>query len=186
MRNQLELPKTGDDPWVEAEGVNYAAVGCGASGIGYVFGYRRAADALFAALKAESWFSPIVRPYLFLWRHYFELHLKRLYFLGKGETAARRHSGLVDLWHQVEPLIPVLPERERLQTSFSGLEHILQRLEQVDPNSTDNRYHQDRRGNPSLENAPRHINVEAFHDVMSRAANLLECIDPLIEFRQEL
>lgn len=186
MWNLLELPKPGDDPWVEADGMDYAAVGCGVGGFEYVLGYRRAVDALYEALRARDWFSPMVRPYLFLWRHYIELHLKRLYYLGKGQAAAPRH-GLLDLWHEVKPLIPI-PEarRDQLRDAFVGMDHVLELLELVDANSTDSRYHEDRRGGRSLQNAPKHLNVEAFHDVMCRAANLLDCVGPLLEFRFEL
>jgi len=185
MWNWSDFPRPGDDPWIAATGMEYAAVGCGVSGIGYVLGYRRAADALFSALRDQDWFSPMVRPYLFVWRHYLELHLKRLYHLSAGCAAPTRHSQLLDLWHAVRPLLPTdVPHEERLDEAFSGFEDIIRRVEHVDPGSVDNRYHESRTQVPSLQNAPKHLDVAAYHRVMSRAANLLEYVDMLLEFRE--
>lgn len=188
MVDEIEWPRSEDDPWARGTSWLRPHVAASVRSSAYILGYREAADVLRAAIDARRGYEPLVFPYLHTWRHYVELHLKRIIAVARALEedfgGAPEIHDLRRLWHSVQELVA---EEAHPGTPFgeacARMAEIVDALERVDPRSLHSRYAVQRDGQPSLESGPTHLDVAQFHDVMTRAANLLDCVDAELSAR---
>lgn len=111
-------------------------------------GYLEAAKATFEKMCEETTsIDYLVFPYLFLYRHYFEIQLKRIqscgnYIKDRTDSFDDTHS-LQKLWEVVKPLIEFASPETNTQ-KIVDIESNLMELHKVDPNSMAFRYSIDR------------------------------------------
>jgi hypothetical protein len=147
--------------------------------LGYIGGYRKAAEALIAhveqTLRDQDY---LIFPVMFLWRQHLELQLKFIIYEGQGAfqvSGPRRNThNLRNLWDEARSLIEKHPSSNTLD--LSDVESTITELDAIDPGSDGFRYPVDVKGNPTLTGAPQRINLRNAHDVLGRLSNLLSCV----------
>lgn len=159
---------------------------------GYMEGYRRAAHVLVDHVADRGHDRDVlVYPIIFLYRHHIELTLKSIilqlpYLLDKPliETEKRlamQSHKLDELWQLLKPKLEAVCETvgwDKLQkTDIEGIDCYIRQLTTYDPNSFSFRYAYSTKGDPSLPDKLRGINLRHFAEMMERLANFLDSWD---------
>ena len=147
----------------------------------YVYGYRRAAEALFKHVVQCERMSPdyIVFPFAFLWRHHLELALKSVIASGReleGEDPTYPASHVLrDLWCTAKSFVveygdPNSPE-------VANVEANIEEFERIDPAADGFRYSKEKKGTShALKNLPGAINLAVLHEGMMALSNFLDAV----------
>lgn len=156
--------------------------------IGYILGYRRAADAVFALTQTLARpVDSVCFPLLFLWRHLIELQFKFLIGLAAkidpDVPAYPRTHDLVALWALLRPL---LLEFGSSDEDALAVDDLIEELAQIDPGSFDFRYPENKKDEPSLAGAPEYLNLPHAHALLSGLSNYLECAGYALEHRLDV
>jgi hypothetical protein len=144
----------------------------------FVDGYKEAAEAVFKHIESGDG-SPdfLVLPLAFLWRHCIELSLKEIIALGRLSEGRRfefpKHHRLLDLWRDAKPYIVETGSPDYHGPEVDNVESNITEFAKIDPQGEGFRYLRDRRGNPSLREAPELLNVRRLHEALSPVANFL-------------
>lgn len=178
--------ESGDRLFKVADGDGWMGNAClnfGDSEIGYVGGFRQAADlAVEHALSTGHDQDYLVYPIVFGYRQYLELRLKGLVrdasrLLDEADPSPKLMGG-----HRLSPLWAVV--RPLLDRIFSGGSDQLDRIgdrvnefEAMDPDSFAFRYATTKRGTPSLPVDLRHIDLANMRSVMEKIASALDGAD---------
>lgn len=159
--------------------------------IGYVSGYREAAEVLVAHIAGTGHSQDtLAYPFLLCWRHYTELQLKAINILlqrlmGCPVEVQRTHKIGV-LWARTQQLLK--------QAGFGDLdpadaeaqatvERVLRQLDELDPSSEHFRYPVMNNGAGTLPGLDR-LHLRRFHEAMTGAANFLDATDTML--REEI
>jgi hypothetical protein len=190
MSNELPWPKLGSSIFTVRQNGHGCACLNWAQGklYGYEEGYRRAANLLSEHIAAtQTGMDCLVFPLAYLWRHGLELQLKKIIVncarLRDAEVRAPKSHGLVLLWKLAKAEIVALDEDEPEGTDV--VEHILQELEQLDPEATGFRYPENSRGRPNLTSPPQLLDIENFNEVLAGVHMFLSCVNAEIDQRLE-
>lgn len=141
--------------------------------------YKRAADHLtLLAIKENYHPEDHFFPASFLYRHWLELCLKRLV---KDACAALKvnpdgklNHDLESLWNRLEGLLPkVWPELEPVVTAAAR--GVIMEFHAVDSRGTEFRYATHKDGKPTLDKAPKRVDMVNLYEVMDRLEFFLGC-----------
>ncbi len=134
----------------------------------------------------------VVYPIVFLYRHYFELMLKRLIrsaraALGERATSPDHHK-LSNLWATARNLVETAhPDGDWVQNAI--VTRLFEELDTLDPNSEESRFPVRRKGGASFADVPL-LHVRHFALTAERLADYLEDLaggtDYLVEERAAL
>jgi hypothetical protein len=143
----------------------------------YAMAYRVAADAVVERVEAKE-ISPDTVGYAvcFLYRHYVELMLKGLIYVGtmleSREAYFPKHHRIDELWRQCRPLLEkASPEGKTTDTN--AVERCIQELALLDPSGEGFRFGEDKFGSPTLPTATQ-VSLKNMREVMNRIAGFLE------------
>jgi len=145
----------------------------------YADNYRAGADALIrSATDGNAVLDAVIYPIVFLYRHYIELCLKDIVFLGRrlqddSRPFPKVHN-LSALWVEAKQLL-VTHYGNDVPPGLQNLNGIIDEFTQHDPNSQAFRYPWDRKGNPHLQEI-QHINIRNLQETMDRVASFLGCM----------
>jgi hypothetical protein len=159
------------------------------AGFAYSQGYRIAAQVMAQRVReASRWEAAfLVFPVAFLYRHHIELMLKDLIVTGsflanKELTPEERHHlkrhRLDALWMVLKPIVK--SEGSLPKDDIEGINHYINVLTQVDPESQSFRYALSSKNEPSLDSIP-YINIEVFVEAMERLCNSFGLLDSLFQ-----
>jgi hypothetical protein len=115
-----------------------------------------------------------IYPFIFLWRHYFELRLKELLItlsaLHDEKRPALTGHDLGTLWDRLRPLMRKtgVPDRD-----LKRAERMFRDFAKVDPSSEAFRYHEGKRGKRLAEGV-RQVNIPAALAAMKQVSDSLE------------
>jgi len=145
--------------------------------LSYALAYRVAADAAVERVEAKE-ISPDTVGYAvcFLYRHYVELMLKGLIYIGtmldSREAYFPKHHRLDELWRQCRPLLEkTSPEGDKTDTD--AVERCIQELALLDPSGAGFRFGEDKLGSLTLPPATQ-VSLKNMREVVNRMAGLLE------------
>lgn len=152
--------------------------------LGYILGYRRAADVLVAHIAETGCHQDtIVYPYVMCWRHYVELQLKTLIvlfqrFLRKDVEIRRTHR--IDLlWSKLRGLFDESGLVEA-DAALAAVDQVLRQLHELDPTSEHFRYPIVAAGSADTLPGLQNLHLRRFHEAMETAANCLDGCDTMI------
>jgi hypothetical protein len=187
---ELPWPRQGDEVFAPADDwwMN-ACVNWGGGWLLYAVGYKNAGDALVTRVaddRGEA--DALVYPIVFCYRQYLELMLKDTL-----RSARRFHDieGSFDnehsLLHHWRPLRPLLERRWSGHPGpLDAVEANLTQFDDVDKGSFAFRYAITTRGDPSLPNEMRHINLRNLKEVVERIGTFLEACSTALSVEREL
>lgn len=154
----------------------------------YADGYRQAARRLVDEFvtngqEANYALDTVVYPIVFLYRHHFELMLKRLLREldlikgGKGKFPAGHKLG--PLWSKVRASIePMFKDADWGQNAL--VDGLIDQFDAIDADGQTARYPRNSKGTKAFENQPL-LNVEHFAELADRLGDYLEAIGRAIE-----
>lgn len=160
--------------------------------IGYVEGYKLAADELVIRInetgRNQDYF---IFPIVFLYRHHLELLLKVIIDTGRqlldeGDGYPKHHK-IGELWPLVKGIIRKVwtngdPEE------FDLVEHVIQEMALVDPDSMAFRYPKDKSGNKHVPNLT-HVNTRHLGEMIDKVSGFLGGVElginQYLEFKYE-
>lgn len=143
----------------------------------YAIGYRNAGDALVERVAQDRGEADtLVYPIVFCYRQYLELLLKDTL------VEARRYYEIDKVFDNTHPLMDHWqPLRDLLEIRWpsdpeplNAVEDNLRQFDEVDEGSYAFRYATSRRGEPSLPDEMRHINLRNLAEVVARLGTFLE------------
>lgn len=146
----------------------------------YAFAYKKAADCLVEQIHEKTVLGNLfICPMAFLYRHYFELRLKKLIhdageLEGVQEFTGNQH-GLLSLWRRCRPFV----EKWIADVSKAELDAVEETLDQfsnLDPNAQAARYPCDSQRLRASNLVGLKINVKNFGETVSKTANLLDAV----------
>ena len=157
----------------------------------YSEGYRRGAQVLVrAAIEAAGGHGLLVYPIIFLYRHHIELVLKRIirqspYLIERPLTTAEEKNldghRLDLLWRDFKPMAGAISQaagwNELRPEDVEGIEHYIDQITEIDPNSYSLRYAHSKEGVPLLPDDFTHINLRHFGELMERMADYLNGLE---------
>jgi hypothetical protein len=146
----------------------------------YLTGFQRAADIIVSAIPIldgtpDSLFFPVA----YLYRHHLELMLKELVSLGiqmgslKGCESVLESHNLQMLWKNAKQLImgrwPKSPGED-----MRAADHVVMEFHKLDPSGQAFRYARDKKGAPSLVDAPRVVDLGNLKAVVDGVSSFLD------------
>ena len=142
-------------------------------------GYLQAANHLGRAISSSRRVRRLtvdmcIYPFIFLWRHYFELRLKELLITlsalyGEKRPALTGHD-LGTLWGQLRPLMRKTGVPDR---ALKRADRMFRDFAKVDPSSEAFRYHEGKTGK-RLAAGVTQVNIPAAHTAMKQVSDMLE------------
>jgi hypothetical protein len=155
---------------------------------GYEEGYRRAAHVLYEHIAATSTgMDTLVFPLIYLWRHAIELQLKKVIANGRRLRDVVPHipktHDLVRLWKLAQTEITALDEAVIPETEV--VDHVLDELQQLDPEATGFRHPEDNKGQPNLTSPPSLLDLDNVQEILTDVHTFLECANAEISQRLE-
>jgi hypothetical protein len=159
-----------DSDWKNNACLNFA----GDMSIGYIIGYKLAADKLVEYVTSEGKDQDfLVYPITFLYRHHLELLLKSIISNGNEllgtKTTSKLDHGIERLWTEARGLI--IKIWKDVPKEIEKIDHFINQFAKVDPSSEAFRYTKTKKGVKTLQGIT-HINIR----------HLSECIDSVSEF----
>ncbi len=154
----------------------------------YAVGYKSAADILIEHIFNNQINQDVlIYPIVFLYRHYLELHLKKLIndgnkFLELPEKNWNHHK-INELWQECKKIITQIFPNE-INENINALELLINEFAQKDPISTSFRYPVDTKGNNPISDI-KIINIKNLHEIMAKIDNLLCAISDNLEADQD-
>jgi hypothetical protein len=156
--------------------------------LSYASAYKEAADAVVEKVEAKN-ISPDTVGFAicFLYRHYVELMLKGLIYIGtmleSREAYFPKHHRIDELWRQCRPLLEkASPEGEKTDTD--AVERCIKELASMDPSGEGFRFGEDKLGRPTLPTVIQ-VSLTNMREVMNRMAGFLEgSYDWMYELKQ--
>ena len=120
---------------------------------------------------------------MFLWRHAIELQLKNIVDRGQivleEEAAYPKHHGLKEVWKMAIKVIEKLQEEDNGE--IANVTRVIDELCALDPDSAGFRYHQTKKGQPTLDTAPEHLHLGSINDALAGVSSYLDCVDTVLE-----
>ncbi|MBI4167123.1 MAG: hypothetical protein HY508_15465 [Acidobacteria bacterium] len=150
----------------------------------FLLGYKRAGDILVEGLE-RGYKSPdlLIFPVLFLYRHYIELALKHVVYLGdqlKVTTPKiRKVHDLAALWRECRKVLEQIDQGD-LSQQFDATETLLVEFTSLDPWSFVTRYPEQARIFPE-GSVPNKVNLKHVSVIVGRISNLLDGAAQVIE-----
>lgn len=150
---------------------------------GYVNGYKLAADSLVLQVSNTARDQDyLVYPIVFLYRQHIELLLKDIIgngrqFLGE-EGSYPRHHKIDELWKIVKGILRRVLEFN-IDKKFAQVEHVVNELAKVDPDSMSFRYSTDKKGKGSTDGI-MYINLRHLSQMINEASEKLDSADSMI------
>jgi hypothetical protein len=150
--------------------------------IGYIYGYKKAADILVNyIIEVQIDQDYLVYPIVFLYRHHLELILKEVIKKGNGlldiyeNVSEHTHHKIIDLWQKCKKIIKdVWPEGS--SDDLDAVDDCLTQFYKVDPTSMSFRYPTDKKGNPIITGI-KHINLRNLAEIMERISTFFEGVE---------
>lgn len=180
LRSIMEWPRPGDSLFAFGSDYhNNACVDPHASLHSYGSNYKDAADSLIEAVaEGREMVDAVIGPIVFLYRHYFELRLKEIVWVGnmyeRVDETFPRHHDLSALWREAKRSIRT-HYGHRTPGEMDNLDLCVKDFNTHDPDSSAFRYPWDKKGKRTLATL-RHINVRHLAETMQRASCFLDCI----------
>jgi hypothetical protein len=143
----------------------------------YAYGYREAAQRLFEHVREHQRnIDTLIYPFVFSWRQYLELRLKKMIFdgryLGDEDAGFPAHHRIGDLWREARRHLQEIAED---MPEYSALDSIIGEFANADPDSFHYRYPTRKDGvTPTVPPGAPNLNWTNFHDVMLGVANFLD------------
>jgi hypothetical protein len=149
-----------------------------------IIGYRDAAELIFRRLAEDrGGRDTLVFPLVFLWRHAIELQLKNIVERGQivleEQAAYPKHHGLREIWTMAIRVIKELQEEDNGE--IENVSKIIAELCTLDPDSAGFRYHETKKGQPTLDAAPEYLHLGSINDALSGVSSYLDCVDAGLE-----
>lgn len=169
----------GNDWWENAS-VNYITGSFYLYASGYLNGAKHLVD---HALQKQQEQDDLIYPIAFLYRQYLELMMKGIIKdgrwllpekvkMGKEKDPFQSHS-LGDLWTEVRAIFEIVwPDGAKIDLDIAH--SMIKQFEDIDKQSQAFRYPLDKKGNPSLPQHVRHINLRNLQHGMERISNFLK------------
>jgi hypothetical protein len=162
--------------------------------VGYTEGYRRGAQLLVQhVVEIGRDQDYLVYPIIFLYRHHIELALKNIILrapnlIGWQLTDAENgHLGkhrLDLLWQDLKPIFAAICKGAGWQNldseDIEGIDDYIRQLSIMDPDSYALRYPRSKKGQRSLPEDVKPINLRHFAELLERLANYLDGLDGAI------
>lgn len=170
-----ELFKAGKDWWHNAC-LNFSLD----MSIGYVYGYKKAADILVEYIKhTQRDQDYLVYPIVFLYRHHLEIIIKKLINDGNRlldiHEKVPQHHKINHLWDNCKKIVKeVWPDGS--PDDLDAVEQCLNQFNKIDQTSIGFRYPTDKRGNPTIPGI-KHINLRNLAEVMEKISSFFESVD---------
>lgn len=148
--------------------------------IGYVYGYKKAADILVEYIKhTQRDHDYLVYPIVFLYRHHLELIIKKIIKDGNQLldilNKVPQHHKIKQLWDNCKTIVQkVWPEGS--PDDLDAVEQCLNQFNEIDQTSIGFRYPTDKQGNPTIPEI-KHINLRNLAEVMERISSFFEGVD---------
>jgi hypothetical protein len=148
--------------------------------IGYVYGYKKAADILVEYIKhTQRDHDYLVYPIVFLYRHHLELIIKKIIKDGNQLldiiNKVPKHHKIKQLWDNCKTIVQeVWPEGS--SDDLDAVEQCLNQFNEIDQTSIGFRYPTDKQGNPTISGI-KHINLRNLAEVMERISSFFEGVD---------
>lgn len=147
-------------------------------------GYREAADVIFHRLVEDrSGRDTLVYPLVFLRRHAIELQLKNIIDRGQivlgTDAIYPKHHGLKEIWKMALQVIEELQEEDNGE--IKNITRVIDELCALDPDSTGFRYHETKRGQPTLDAAPEYLHLGSINDALAGVSSYLDCVETVLE-----
>jgi hypothetical protein len=170
-----DIPLLGPgEPWIMNACLNFQAD----MTIGYVEGYRKAAERLIDCVEeAQRDQDYLVYPILFLYRHHLELRLKELLDLQKNlgirdHSAAHMHK-LSQLWKECELGLKRIEGAIGEEDWYLSVTHCIGQIEAIDPASDAFRYSKRRDGSKSASTL-KQVNLATLRITMESILDWLD------------
>jgi hypothetical protein len=149
-----------------------------------ILGYRDAADLIFQRLAEDrGGRDTLVYPLVFLWRHAIELQLKKIVDRGQilleEQAVYPRHHGLREVWKMAIPVIERLQEEDNGE--IENVTRVIGELCDFDPDSSGFRYHETKRGQPTLTAAPEYLHLGSINEALAGISMYLDCVETVLE-----
>jgi hypothetical protein len=149
-----------------------------------IIGYREAADLIFRRLVEDrGGCDTLVYPLVFLWRHAIELQLKNIVDRGQilldEEATYPKHHGLREVWKMAVKVIEELHEEDNGE--IDNVTRVIEELCALDPDSAGFRYHQTKKGQPTLATVPEHLHLGSINDALAGVSSYLDCVETVLE-----
>jgi hypothetical protein len=149
-----------------------------------IMGYREAADLIFARLAEDrGGLDTLVYPLVFLWRHAIELQLKNIVERGQivleKEAAYPKHHGLKETWQMAIDVIGALQEEDKGE--IENVTRVIDELCGLDPDSSGFRYHETKKGQPTLDTAPELLHLGSINEALAGVSSYLDCVETALE-----
>lgn len=141
----------------------------------YISGYKRAADVLVKSVVDNNANNDIlIYPIAYCYRHYIEMSLKHLILdlnvlLDKQGKLSPTHD-IKKLWEACKKLLLELDTEE----DFDTVGNCILEFYKIDPNGESFRYSLDNKGNNSLPDDLKYINLSNLAETMEKLGNFLE------------
>lgn len=144
----------------------------------YASGYKNAGDILVQyVVDTRSERDTLVFPIVFTYRQYLELRCKEIIRVGRmlldQDSEFPKTHDLRVLWDMCRLLISEI-EPSATEEDLEAIDEAIEQFCAVDPKSESFRYPVDRRGNSSIPQTLRIINVRRLRDAVNRVASFFE------------
>lgn len=154
------------------------------SPVSRIMGYREAAQVVFEQIQSDrSGRDTLIFPLAFLWRHAIELQLK--WIVARGQVVVdeaaeypKTHN-VQKLWAMAQVVIAELNEPDHGE--IENTTRIIDELSALDPEATGFRYHEDKKGQPSLTTTPDSLDVGQVHEALSGVSQFLDGVSDVLE-----
>jgi hypothetical protein len=166
-------------------------IGSEGASLAYMKGYQRGAELLVQHVTEHHLDKNVlVYPIVFLYRHHLELALKRIIRrsprllnreLTQNEIDHLERHRLNVLWDDLKPMFTEIFEAvgwNKPETAdVEGVDDYVRQLSAVDLDSFSFRYPHSKKGERSLPEDLKHVNLRHFVELMSRIASYIDGID---------